>query len=99
MVNHDRFRVGDILAVSCPFTEARVSQVRARYVSIQWPWHQVDPDTPRFRWDGDHAVTSDPTHNDWKRELYRTDPAPQHLVPGAGCAGGGGMVAVTPPTV
>ncbi|WP_326815971.1 hypothetical protein [Streptomyces sp. NBC_01763] len=85
MVGRIRFRVGDILTVSCPFTEAQVSAVRPGYVSIKWPWNRVDPDTPQFAWNGEVAVTSDPAHFDWKRELFRTDPAPQHLRPGAVC--------------
>ena len=85
MVGRIRFRVGDILTVSCPFTEAQVSAVRSGYVSIKWPWNRVDPDTPQFAWNGEVAVTSDPAHFDWKRELFRTDPAPQHLRPGAAC--------------
>jgi hypothetical protein len=46
---------------------------------IKWPWHRVDPDAPRFRENGQHAVSSNPAHNDWHGELFRTDPAPRHL--------------------
>jgi hypothetical protein len=64
MAGRERYWVGDILTVSCPLTEAQVATVRPGYVSIKWPWHRVDPDTPQFRWNGEVAVTCDPTHYD-----------------------------------
>ena len=85
MAGRERFRVGDILTVSCPFTEARITEIQPGYLSVKWPWHRVDPDAPQFRWNGDMAVTADPTRFDWKRELFRTDPAPQPLEPGSVC--------------
>lgn len=86
MAERERFRVGDVLTVSCPFTEARITDLQPPgYLSVKWPWHRVDPETPQFRWNGNVAVTYDPTNVDWTRELFRTDPAPQHLKPGSTC--------------
>lgn len=81
----ERFRVGDVLAVSCPFTQAEVAQLMRFHAAIKWPWHRVDPATPRFRWNGQRAISTDPAHVDWKGELFRTEPAPRHLKVGAPC--------------
>ena len=35
----ERFRVGDELTVSCPFTESEVSQLMPGYAAVKWPWH------------------------------------------------------------
>ncbi|HEY3869151.1 MAG TPA: hypothetical protein VGM10_12405 [Actinocrinis sp.] len=56
MAGLERFRVGDILTVSCPFTDARVGTVRPPHLMIKWPWHRVEPDAPRFRWNGEVAI-------------------------------------------
>lgn len=81
----EQFRVGDVLTVSCPFTESEVAELRPGYAAIKWPWHRVDPDTPQFRWNGQRAISTDPTHVDWKHELFRTEPAPRHLKVGMVC--------------
>ena len=81
----DRFRIGDVLTVYCPFTEAEVAAVTSFYAMIKWPWHRADPDTPQFRWNGQMAVSIDPTHFDWKRELFRTEQAPKQLKAGQTC--------------
>ena len=78
----ERFRIGDVLTVSCPFTEAEVAQLTPFYAAVTWPWHRVDPDTPQFRWNGQRAISTNPTHFDWKRELFRTEPAPRYLKSG-----------------
>ena len=35
------FRPGDVLRISCPFTEVTVSAVHPYNVSVRWPWWQV----------------------------------------------------------
>ncbi|TWG10681.1 hypothetical protein FHX34_107175 [Actinoplanes teichomyceticus] len=45
MVDNE-FRAGDVLQVSCVFTEARVTNVASGHVSIRWPWNAHPATSP-----------------------------------------------------
>jgi hypothetical protein len=78
------FRVGDVLSVACPFTEARVESVEPDGPALEWPWWERDPGSGG--WNGVVVLGFDPRTGGWDgRELFRTDPAPAHLVPGGVC--------------
>jgi hypothetical protein len=63
------YRVGDVLRISCPFTSTVVTGVDEVYVSVRWPWWEIDPDAEGVRWNGEVALgRADPD------ELYVTDP-------------------------
>ncbi|MCO5996959.1 hypothetical protein [Actinoallomurus rhizosphaericola] len=91
------YRTGDILRVSCPYTEARVTRVPTAHdphVVVEWPWWSVDPDCDWVDWNGQVALVGDPASYEWDDELFRTEPAAQRLVVGATC-----RVGIPPTTV
>lgn len=74
------YRVGDVLRISCPFTPTVVIGVDEAYVSVRWPWWEIDPDAEGSRWNGEAALgRADPD------ELYVTDPPALRLAPGDIC--------------
>ncbi|MEV6598564.1 hypothetical protein AB0M36_17055 [Actinoplanes sp. NPDC051346] len=79
------FRTGDVLRVSCPFTEARVADVSSGHVSIRWPWWQNDPDVEWIEWNGNVAIARGPDTPGWTNELFRTEPSADLLEAGADC--------------
>lgn len=88
------FRVGDVLSVACPFTKARVEGLERDSLSLMWPWWARDPDSDFFHWNGVVALGIDTRTFVWdETELFRTDPVPELLEPGAVCRVG------VPPTV
>ncbi|WP_230329408.1 hypothetical protein [Nocardia aurantiaca] len=87
------YRVGDILELSCPFTEARVTELTADDVHVEWPWWAVDPDSDGVRWNGVVALAAGPDTLGWDREVFRIQPAAGELAPDAVCRIG------IPPTV
>ncbi|MEU4782562.1 hypothetical protein [Micromonospora sp. NPDC023633] len=46
------YRVGDVLRISCPFTPTVVIGVDEAYVSVRWPWWEIDPDAEGSCWNG-----------------------------------------------
>ncbi|MEU4424401.1 hypothetical protein AB0F81_27595 [Actinoplanes sp. NPDC024001] len=74
------YRVGDVLRVSCPFTPAVVTGVNDAYLSVRWPWWEIDPDADGIRWNGVVAVGRDDPD-----ELFTTDPPARCLEPGDSC--------------
>ncbi|MEV6097969.1 hypothetical protein [Nocardia sp. NPDC051981] len=87
------YRVGDILELSCPFTAARVTEVTANDVFVEWPWWAVDPASDGVRWNGVVAVAAGPDAPGWEREVFRIQPAAGELAAEADCRIG------IPPTV
>ncbi len=81
------FRVGDVVRISCPFTEAQVTGKRkyGGQVVVEWPWWSADPDCDWIHWNGRVAVDGDPGLDDGHRGLFRTDPAPERLTAGDTC--------------
>ncbi|MFE9657268.1 hypothetical protein [Micromonospora sp. NPDC006431] len=74
------YRVGDVLRISCPFTPTVVASVDEAYVSVRWPWWEIDPDAEGVCWNGEVALGhADPD------ELYVIDPPAAHLAPGEAC--------------
>ncbi|WP_458690791.1 hypothetical protein, partial [Nocardia tengchongensis] len=65
------YRVDDILELSCPFTAARVTELTADEVFVEWPWWAVDPDSDGERWNGVVAVAAGPGAPGWDREVFR----------------------------
>ncbi|WP_052807163.1 hypothetical protein [Risungbinella massiliensis] len=78
------YRVGDVLRVTCPPTTALVAEVSSFYVTIDWPWGEIDPDS-KYGWNGQVVFPTDPNSYEWLLGLFHTDPEPQHLVPGDTC--------------
>jgi hypothetical protein len=68
----DDYRAGDVLMLECPFTEAAVTEVSRSYVSVRWPWLEVDPQAENMRWNGQWALPT-PAADEW--EIFRTEPA------------------------
>ncbi|GLX23699.1 MULTISPECIES: hypothetical protein [Streptomyces] len=91
------FRVGDVVSVACPFTPAVVEQgVRHGCVSVRWPWWRIDAGSDFHRWNGVVALGVDTERSvvpEGEVELFRTEPAPEHLAAGDACLVG------VPPTV
>ncbi|MFH8614142.1 hypothetical protein ACH4E8_03575 [Streptomyces sp. NPDC017979] len=80
-MNRD-YRTGDVLLLECPFTETAVSGITRDYVSVKWPWLEVDPQAEDFRWNGQRALPM-PAAREW--ELFRTEPAETVLKSGDTC--------------
>ncbi|MEU5610788.1 hypothetical protein ACI2L4_12465 [Streptomyces sparsogenes] len=85
-----RFRADDVLRLECPFTETAVTGVSRFYVSVRWPWSEVDPQAENIRWNGERALPT-PEADEW--EIFRTEPAEAALKSGDTCRVG------IPPTV
>ncbi|MFW6694552.1 hypothetical protein [Streptomyces sp. MAR4 CNX-425] len=79
--SHDD-RPGDVLLLECPFTEAAVTGVTRYYVSVRWPWLEVDPQAESIRWNGQTALPT-PAAHEW--QIFRTEPAETALKPGDTC--------------
>jgi len=62
-MSHD-YRPGDVLLLECPFTETAVTGVTRYYVSVQWPWLEVDPQAENIRWNGRRALPT-PAAREW----------------------------------
>ncbi|GIG88751.1 hypothetical protein [Plantactinospora endophytica] len=74
------YRVGDVLRISCPFTPTVVTSIDDFYLTVRWPWWEIDPDAEGLRWNGNVALDrTDPG------ELYASDPPALDLVPGEAC--------------
>ncbi|MER5638016.1 hypothetical protein ABT095_13785 [Kitasatospora sp. NPDC002227] len=86
------YRPGDVLRVSCPFTEAVVTRVMEYDVVLRWPWWEIDQETEWIEWNGEVALPL-PEDPGWGREYFRTEPAEETLRPGDRCLVG------IPPTV
>ncbi|MBL7255887.1 hypothetical protein [Paractinoplanes lichenicola] len=72
-------RTGDVLEISCPFTEAGVIGVSRWDVSLRWPWWRADPDADGFEWNGAVAVGKG------TGDLFSTEPAAEMLLEGSLC--------------
>ncbi|KUJ64886.1 hypothetical protein ACZ90_54025 [Streptomyces albus subsp. albus] len=77
------FRVGDVLSVACPFTVTRVEQgVTWDYVSVRWPWWEIDSNNEFAHWNGIVALGVDSGGSvtpEAQAELFQTDPPPEQL--------------------
>ncbi|MDQ0844049.1 hypothetical protein [Streptomyces sp. V1I6] len=78
------FSVGDVLRVSCPSAKAHVAEVSQFYVSIEWPWAKVDPNSA-IEWNGRVAIPRNKDSHEWAVGLFRTAPEPWHLEAGDTC--------------
>lgn len=92
------FRVGDVLSVACPFTATTVERgLTWDHVSVRWPWWEIDGDNEFAQWNGVVALgvpsSSGYVAPEVEAQLFRTDPAPEHLEAGDVCRVG------VPPTV
>ncbi|WP_157856486.1 MULTISPECIES: hypothetical protein [Streptomyces] len=65
-----RVRTGDIVSLSCPPREAVVSDLSSRYVSVRWPWNEIDPDS-LMQWNGLRSIPRTPDVPDWHNEPFR----------------------------
>ncbi|WP_432753363.1 hypothetical protein ACE1OA_24105 [Streptomyces sp. JL2001] len=81
---HQDFRVGDVLRVTCPPAQGRVTAVSRFHASVEWPWAEIDPQS-RFRWNGQRAFGISPDSRDWTMSLFKTDPEPWNLQVGDTC--------------
>ncbi|MGW1756751.1 hypothetical protein [Streptomyces mirabilis] len=75
-INQLDYRAGDVLRVSCTPTPARVAEVSPFYVSVEWPWGGIDPDS-QYRWNGQVALPVEP--DSWEWSLFRTEQDPRTL--------------------
>jgi hypothetical protein len=79
------YRVGEVVRISCEPANARVTRVTAHHVMLEWPWRKIDPDSRKFQWNGDVALSRDSGHQDWGNRPWRTDPDEQELSQGDVC--------------
>ncbi|GAB3267406.1 hypothetical protein [Kineosporia babensis] len=77
------FRAGDVLEISCPFTETIVNGVSLAHVSVRWPWWRRDPDSKGMIWDGDVAIDRRTAPD--AGGLFCTEPSADVLKPGSAC--------------
>ncbi|MHA5052123.1 hypothetical protein [Streptomyces sp. SD15] len=85
--------MGDVLLLSCPRTDARVTGLSRTHVSVKWPWWAVDPECDWIEWNGDVALVRDPQSHEGDMELFHTEPTAPDLAVGEVCRIG------IPPTV
>ncbi|MBO2460943.1 hypothetical protein [Actinomadura violacea] len=78
------FRPGDVLRISCPFTDAVVSAVHLYDVAIRWPWWQIDPESDFIQWNGDVALPLGSSLDD-DRGFFTTIPDADALAAGDRC--------------
>ncbi|GHF60309.1 hypothetical protein GCM10018783_31560 [Streptomyces griseosporeus] len=76
-------QVGDVLRVSCPFTEARVVRVTRDEISVEWPWGRIDPRSA-LRWNGRRAIPRATPPGTWGG-LFQVAPGDEPLRPGGVC--------------
>ncbi len=81
---HQDFRVGDVLRVSCRQAQGQVAHVSRLYVSVEWPWAEIDPQS-QFRWNGQRAFAASADSPEWTMSLFKTDPEPWNLHVGDSC--------------
>jgi hypothetical protein len=96
MMDMGDFRVGDVLSVACPFTPARVERgMTWDYISVRWPWWEIDTGSDFMRWNGIVALGVDTGGQapGPEVELFQTDLPPEQLEAGDICRVG------VPPTV
>jgi hypothetical protein len=74
------FEIGDVIRVGCPFTPARVVEVRPDEITVEWPWGRLDPDSG-IRWDGCRVIPRGRGGGEWGG-LFEL--APQATEPRAG---------------
>lgn len=85
MLDDVNFRVGDVLTVSCRFARSRVESLKWDTLELVWPWRERDPDSEFARWNGVVGLGIDANTFQWHElELFRTEPAPEHLTAGDG---------------
>jgi hypothetical protein len=70
MLTGVRYKVGDRLLISCEPRPVVIRERRRRHVTVDWPWREKDLRS-RYRWNGQNAVATDPSTEDWKMELWR----------------------------
>ncbi|MFJ8942966.1 hypothetical protein ACIRG4_06700 [Streptomyces sp. NPDC102395] len=75
-------KVGSEVIVSCGPASARVVAVNSRYVTIKWPWREID-DSSNFRWDGTFALPHGESNPEWVP--YLLEPAASELRAGDVC--------------
>jgi hypothetical protein len=80
-VTNTEFRPGDVLTISCPFTEVTVVDVTRFHVAVSWPWWRPDPHAEGTEWNGNYAIARGPDPS----EIFRTEPPADTLQPGTRC--------------
>lgn len=74
------FRAGDVVRVSCPFTETEVVSADERDVRVRWPWRQGDAGASA----GSEGVMVLPLEEE-SRSLFQVAPEPGGLRRGGRC--------------
>lgn len=82
-IDQQRFEVGDVVRVSCPFVGMRVVQVTEFDVSVEWPWAQTDPES-EIHWNGRRGVPRTTRYGEWAG-LFQIDAHAGHLEAGGSC--------------
>ncbi|MFF0462920.1 hypothetical protein [Streptomyces mexicanus] len=80
----ESLQIGDLVKISLAMTPTRVTRVDPYYAYVEWPWHEIDPES-RCQWDGSRAFARNPDSQDWVDSPYRTDPEPWHLTENSTC--------------
>ncbi|SDN75150.1 hypothetical protein [Actinacidiphila guanduensis] len=78
------FQVGEPLTLACEPADARVATVWGRYIFIEWPWRQIDPES-RVRWNGQVALPREADSGEWANTPWRVEPAADELAVGDSC--------------
>ncbi|MEU4064369.1 hypothetical protein AB0F25_18460 [Streptomyces wedmorensis] len=74
----DRVRAGDIVSLRCASREAVVADVSPHYVSVRWPWNEVDPNS-FMQWNGLRAIPRTSDAPDWRNEPFRVTSSSEPL--------------------
>ncbi|MGQ4360744.1 hypothetical protein [Streptomyces sp. SAS_272] len=77
-------RTGDVVLITCPSREAVVADISAQYVSVRWPWNQIDPES-MMQWNGLRAIPLAPDARDWSDEPFQVTTPPSSLHRGGVC--------------
>lgn len=85
-IGRQRFEVGDVLLVSCPFVRMRVVHVTASDVSVEWPWAPIDTES-EIQWNGLREIPRTTRHGEWGG-LFQVDARTGHLKAGDSCSVG-----------
>ncbi|CAM5708660.1 hypothetical protein [Streptomyces aurantiogriseus] len=63
-------RTGDIVTLRCSPREAVVAEASAQYVTVQWPWNAIDPNS-LMQWNGLRDIPRTPEAPDWDIEPFQ----------------------------
>lgn len=80
----NEFQPGEVVSISCEPADAQVVKVTDHYVSLKWPWRELDSSS-QMRWNGLLALPRHETNPEWANTPWRVEPDPSELAVGDIC--------------